>query len=516
MTRTKRPHNQARFANESASPRRHKKRKKGPDPLVLGLGVMLLLLTAGGVVLLLTSSGQPGSAGDVAADDPNDEIANRERDVPTEPTSRYTAEQVDTFGEQVDAKYEPILNEGVDGSFIIEVRAIAKLIDEAKFNRLADDYDKAYDRFTQADQRLDALAQSFAEWREKQALLEQLQEQQARVAAARQQAADAGAERWALASWNEAQAAWDKALEQLKSDEVDETAEVLARAQSLFESAIARAGLGQKADQARQTMFKQMAAGPSEQAMRTNAPADLDRFNELRVQGDRQMSAGEYKEAKQSFAGATGALVRAQQEVELARYARFYALEAGFKAASLMLAVAAGDTVEKDQLGGVVEAYDKLALSNNPAGSLQPGEGLDFAAVSEALVFKAREAIGQVRGEAGQASYLAGFHMQVIAQTLQTPELTRAQQTRIHKSLAVIQEQANAARWNTSQINRALDTVRKANRRAKVGDDPEKVRGLWAELMQPLRDRDSATRLLDPSQSPVDADDPDLFKGLGT
>lgn len=496
--------------HSTAPPARSRRRKRdtGPDPLVLGMGVMLLLVVALGMVLLVTSGGGGATA------DPAGDGTVADADPPALP--RRTREQVATLRDLVVPRFEQVKQQAVPEELAARVRGLGELVGQARSYEAADQLSQAYEQYKRARDLIGPLEEQIAGWSEREEARESVRDLVNRVASLRAEAEQAGAPRWAQAAWDNAEFVWKRVDPLIASGDFPEADKALSEAEAMFQMSIGRATTAKSAAEARDEMLEAMASGFSEATLKQNASALFDEFQSLRAEAEQSFAAGQYDDAERAFGEATGVLNKAAQAVELSRYARYFACEAGYKAAGVMLGVASSSGIEPEALTDLSEAYRKLGLTPNPAGQLQAGEEYDFGKVSDALVHAARETITSAHGEDVQGCYLAGFHMKIIDQTLQTGAYDDDKQKRVHRSLAVIDEQATDAGWDTARLEPVIDRIRKANRSAKTGSTPDDVIDLWQKLRQPFTDRDRAVRILDPAQFPANPQDPELFPGLGT
>ena len=231
----------------------------------------------------------------------------------------------------------------------------------------------------------------------------------------------------------------------------------------------------------------------------------------LRAEADGQLNDQQYAQAEQSYNDALDALNEAKQIVELSRFRKYYAFEAGFQASALMLGAARGDGVDAKAQRALATLFDKLRILPNPAAGITPGDDVGFTVAIQPLVNDARDMITQQHGEAVRACYLIGFHASIIDQTLKTSALTDDQQKRIHQSLGTIEMSAEQAGWNINKLRPIIEQVRIANRNAKLKQSPDPIRDAWKRLLDPMQSRSTAPGLMEPGTSAPDPADPELF-----
>ncbi len=483
---------------------RRRVRRSGPDPIVLGLGVLLLVVVSIGLFVMVTSGKKDDNTGTT---DPTT--------ISTKPVER-TLDQVTRIGSPTRSAYDQLREQEVPEPFAAAVSQAGQLIGDAEADQERERYTEAYEKFAKADALLKPLPAEIAKWLADAELRAQVTAQMEEVKRVQGQATAAQAEQYAKSAFStgtlklsEAQAAIDKgSLSQAKGQ--------LDAALTSFQQALDTAQAAAGALEARATLIAAMEKAASEQTLRQFASASVDRLNTLRQRGTEQFNGLDYTQAKQAFEEALASLRKAEQAVELAKYRKYYAYQAGYQSAGLLLAVAAGDSIDNAALTAVTELYSRLQLTDNPASGLQAGTQADYAQWADKLVNVARNAITGQHGEKVQASYHAGFQTRIIEQSLLTDAFTDDQQKRIHQALRSFQDQAIAAGWDVVKLNPVVDEVREANRKAELGKAPEQTRAAFAVLMKPMQQRESATRLMDPVLSPSAPNDPELFPNRGS
>lgn len=490
---------------------RRRAKRSGPEPAVLALGVLLLCIVAAGVFLALTKGKGLG-----LGDDQADTNSPAGPDAPEAP--KYTPRQVEQLANQVRAQAEAYDADAVPEPFRDRLSEITKLIALAEADNTNAQYTPAYERYEKAKQLLVGLPAEIEAWENQQALKMEAVRLVSDVELLRQEAKAEALEapRFAPAALSAGDAAWSLAQDMLAKEAYEQAPEKLNEAAQAYQRAIDKAKAGQAALLAQAELIKAMSAAPSQQTLSQIAPAQLDRLMKKQDEGVMKFNAGEFAEAERAFIEASAAVASAMQAVELAKYRKVYSYHAGYEAAGVLMAIASGDAVQDDALKSLKQRYDALALPDNPANALKPGNATDYADAAEYLVNAARDAINTKHGGEVQACYNAGFQARIIEQTLATNALTNDQQQRVHQSLKELQDQAAAAGWDLGQFRAVLEVVRSANRGAKIGQPPVQTRSAFEVLMQPLRQRDTAARLMDPVLAPSTPQDPELFPGLGS
>lgn len=488
-------------AGVSTRPRRRRK-KRGADPLVIGMGVVLLCVIALGGLIIVTSGGQQGEdkplgdqAGATVVD--RDSVAVSRVSVPA-----LTA-------------YERLVPEDIPAEFEGRYLSIRQKVQQAEVDRQAERFNAAYELYKEIHALVTPLESDIAKWQADALAKAQATDQLDHVNRLIEQARAAEAERWARITWREAEIVRKGAERLLTSGQFIEAGEELTKAEALYRSAQSKAQAGQAANNARQALNAAIKASGSQQTLHKHANQQTDAMLRLRSEGDVQFNSQQYPAAEQSYSNALDALLDARRIVEVARYKKFYAFDAGFRASGLMLAAARGDGVNASSQKELAEVFDKLGISPNPAAQIEAGDNVDLKVVANPLVNVARDAIIQRHGEMVQACYLIGFHANIIDQSLKTTSLTNDQQKRIHQSLDTIEAEASKAGWDTTRLGAAADQVRKENRKAKLKADPEATRAAWAKLLAPMRSKSSAPGLMEPSQDSGEPSDPELFPGKG-
>lgn len=489
-------------------PRRRRSRSNGPDPLVIGMGVLLLLLVAVGVGVVITSGNRTNTD-----EDTNNPVVGS-NDTPALPDR--TPEQVKTMRDLVTPRFELIRDAGVPEQFTQRFAQVRTLIEQAQAYDESEQISQAYEQYRRARDLIGPLEQDIAGYELAQQNRQAINEMLERVKTLRTEAEEAQAPKWASAAWNNAEFVWKTIQPMIESGAYDEADKALGEAQAMYQMSIGRAETGKSAAEAREEMFAAMKNGVSEQTLKLSAASLYESFMKQRTEAERLLSEGQFEDAESSFAQATETLTRAQRMIEIARFAKFYASDAGFKAAGVLLGVASDAKIEPEKLVELTAAFESLALITNPASKLTAGEEPDYGKVTQALVNDARESITSAHGEDVQASYLIGFHLRIIDQTVATVSFNDNKQKRVHQSLAVIEEQAEAASWDMAKLRPAIESVRNENRKAKTGPAPSALRDAWKRVLKTLTERNTAIRVMDPAKFPGTPQDPELFPGLGS
>jgi len=476
---------------------RRRKREKGADPLVLGMGVVLLCVVALGLLIIVTS-GNKGA----------DEVEEEQVEAPQPKRDSVAVSRISVPALAVYERLEP---EQVPAEFEERYAALRRLVQQAEADKAAKRYDAAYDTYKELGERVTPLENDFAQWQANEQAKAQASELRDRVARLRDQAQAAEAQRWATKQWQESQKAWDEADRLFAASQFVEAGDLFSQAEASYLSAENKALAGQVAGSARKALTQAVQASASEQLLRQFANDQIEAMLRLRAEADGQLNDQQYAQAEQSYNDAMDALNEAKQIVELSRFKKYYAFEAGFQASALMLGAARGDGVDAAAQSALVKLFDKLRILPNPAAGITPGGEVGFTVAIQPLVNDARDKITQQHGEAVQACYLIGFHASIIDQTLKTIALTDDQQKRIHQSLGTIEKTAEQAGWDINKLRPIIEQVRITNRNAKLKQSPEPTRIAWKKLIAPIQSRSTAPALMEPSQSPRDPADPELF-----
>ncbi|MFK7788104.1 MAG: hypothetical protein AB8C95_01255 [Phycisphaeraceae bacterium] len=476
---------------------RRRKRQKGADPLVLGMGVVLLCVVALGFMIILTS----GKKDKTGSED--EQVVQDEPERDSVAVSRISVPALAVF-----ERLEP---EEVPAEFEDRYAAIRRLVQQAEADKAAKRYDAAYDSYKELGELVTPLENEIAQWQLNEQAKAEVTELRDRVGRLKQQAQDADAPRWAAKQWQEAQKTWDEADRLFTSSQFVEASDLLSQAESTYLAAENKALAGQVAGNARKALNEAVQASVSQQMLRQFANEQIETMLSRRTEADSQLNDQQYAQAEQSYNEALDALNEANQIVELARYRKYYAFEAGFQASALMLGAARGDGVDATAQSSLAKLFDKLRILPNPAAGITPGDDVGFTVAIQPLVNDARDKITQQHGEPVQACYLIGFHASIIDQTLKTISLTDDQQKRIHQSLGTIEKAAEQAGWNINKIRPIIEQVRIANRKAKLKQVPEPTRIAWKKLLTPMQSRSSAPALMEPGESSLDPADPELF-----
>jgi len=411
--------------------------------------------------------------------------------------------------------YERLVPEEIPAEFEDRYAKIDRLKKRADEHKASENYDAAYEAYQELGELVTPLENDIAQWRVKPQAKAEAAEVRDRIARLRRQAEEAEAKKWAGKTWQEAQRTAAQADELFAADQFVDAGDLYTQAESSFITAENKALAGQVAGQARQALMDAMKAGGSEQMLRKYASEQIDEMLRLRAEADGLLNDQEYAKAEQSYNSALDMLNQAQQLVELSRYKKYYAFEAGFQASALMLAAARGDGVDATAQSALEQLFEKLRILPNPAAGITPGDDVGFTVAIQPLVNDARDKLIEQHGEDVQASYLIGFHASIIDQTLKTVALTDDQQKRIHQSLGTIESAALQAGWDLNQLRPVIDQVRTANRNADLNEPPADTRIAWKRLVRPMQSKQQAARLMNPGDTLGGPDDPELFPTNG-
>lgn len=488
---------------------RRRTKRSGPDPIVLVLGVLFICVVGIGLLILITSD-RPGGDDPLASDPSGSQVPGS--------SPQRSAKQVQDIGAPVRIALEIQQEEGVPAAFATELTEIETLIKQAERDTNREALNQAHALYEQAQAKLAALPDAIADWQAQQDAKADALQQVQEVAGIRAQAKaqSLNAQQYAPASLADGDMAWDQVDALVESESYIEAEKAISTAEQAYQQAIDAAQAGQAAEQAADELARAKSAGHPEQTLRQHANASIDLLSAKEQEASERFRNRDYADAERAYRDAIAALDQATKAVELARFRKVYAYQAGDHAAAMLLAIAAKDGITPEAHQALTQSFNQLGLARNPATALKPGKDADYAQTADQLVNAARDAIVQAHGEPIRACYHAGFQARIIEQTLTTTQLTDDQKSRIHKTLNTFQDQASAAGWDVTKMRSAIEAVRKANRNARLGEDPQATRAAFALMIKPLEQRDTAARLMDPILSPGSPGDPELFPGLGS
>lgn len=481
---------------------RRRKRNKGADPLVLGMGVVLLCVVALGFMILLTSGGTD--------DDTRTAEEQVEQDKPKRDSVAVSRASIPAL-----TAYERLEPEQVPDEFEDRYATIRRLVQQAEADKKAERFDEAFEAYQEITSLITPLESDIAQWQSNEQAKAQAIELRERVGRLREQAQDAEAPRWAAKQWQNAEAKWKEAEQLFTASQYVELNDRLGEAEPMYLGAENKASAGQAANKARQSLNEAIQASQSQQKLRQFADDQIEAMLRLRAEADGQLNDQQYAQAEQTYASSLDALNEAKEIVELAQYRKYYAFEAGFQASALMLGAARGDGVDSKAQAALETLFEKLNILPNPAAGITPGDEVGFTVAIQPLVNDARDKITQRHGDSVQACYLIGFHASIIDQTLKTISLTDDQQKRIHQSLGTIEKTAEQAGWDMTRLRPIIDQARITNRNAKLKQVPDATRAAWEKVLTPMQSRSSAPALMEPSNSLRDPADPELFPTSG-
>lgn len=487
---------------EAASrPRPRRRKRKGTDPLIVVLGVMLFCLVGVVLFLVLTDGGKLLAGGE-------DNDASQQQG--PEPKSKA---QVAAASVPVMTVYDRVKEAGVPDTFKDRFDKVARLVEEADHLEKTDKYGEAYVSYQEAKALLTPLAEEISAYRDKAEEREAYEQLLNTVSELKDKAWSGWGVNWSPSAFAEANSAWDEADLLAVRGQLDAASDSLEEAQAMYQMVLGHVEAGKAATQALEDLKATMKGSPGEQTLRRYAANLMDDFESNREAGDQAMTDRRYPFAEQCYYDAAAALKEAAQVVELARFRKYYAFDAGYRAAGMLLSIAAGDVVEAGPREQVFEGYKRLLLADNPASALSAGDAADYAEASTLLVHNARDQITQMHGEQVQACYHAGFQARIIEQTLASTAYTLTQKNRVEDSLNVLQEQAAAANWDTPKFNATIERIQRINQETGLGAAPLRAREMWSVVAKTLLQQDTALRLMDPELWPSDTGDVELFPG---
>lgn len=484
-----------------AAPSRRRKRKKGSDPLVMGMVVVLMCVVALGAVIIVTSGKK--DAGDT------------EKEQVEEDTPKRDSVAVSRVSVPALTAYQRLEPDNIPAEFEDRYTKVRRLMEQAEKDKKAERFDESYKAYLEAGELVAPLETEIAQWQVNEEAKKEAGEQRDRVTRLREQAKEAEAEVWAAKEWQDAQKTWAQADQLFVTSNFAQASDLFGQAEEAYLGAENKALAGQAAGKARKALLDAIEANSGDNSLRQFANEQIDAALRLRAEADGQLNDQQYAQAEQSYNSALDALNEAKQIVELAKYRKYYAFEAGFQASAMMLSAARGDGVESEAKKALVTLFDKLRILPNPASGITPGDDVGFTVAIKPLVNDARDAITKQHGQPVQACYLIGFHASIIDQTLKTLSLTDDQQKRIHQSLGTIETEAEKAGWDIRKLRPIIEQVRTTNRNAKLKQAPEATRVAWKKLIGPVQSRSTAPGIMEPRETPGDTPDPELFPTRG-
>lgn len=490
-----------------------RKKRSGPEPLVMVMGVMFLCLVGILIAILILGGEQPGDSDRDLAQ------AQQGRGGEDEPLVERDAEDVERIRTPITQLLEQLSTAGVPTRFESDLDEVRGQFERAREEEQAERFTQAFAAYVVAENRLAELTTEIAEWERAQQLSAQAEEAAneliERVQSLRTEAGANDAAQYAPVALENAQQAYSSAQAFIDEERYDQAVGPLGEAEAMYQMAVGRARAGQAADASRQALFDAMSQSYPEAVLRERAPDDMNQFDRALAQANNLMTQRAFDDAANGYDEAADYLNQAVLAVDFERYRKVYAYEAGYHAAGVLLSVASQSGIAQEELDALTERYALLRLENNPASALAAGDEADYSDTADALVHAAREAILTNLGEEARASYQVGFQMQIISQTLATDALSREQQRRIAQTLDVIEQQATAGAWDVGLMRPAINAIRRANRDAGLDAPPLQTREAWQQLLQPMQDRTRASRIMEPTLWPSTGDDPELFGGLG-
>lgn len=491
---------------------RRRRIRKPSTTLILTLSLIFLSQVA----LLLFIVNRKGGFGTLRYGENQNEPSPPSEDPVQKPEAiERTAAQLATMSVPTLGAYEHLLGQQIAEPFTTRFEQITALIERAKAAEQGQKYTEAYSAYHEARLLIQPLETELAQWNADQELRDELAKVSDEVGALRVRAETALAPRWSPKAWTQGESAWALSKSLATQAKYEQAIQALADAGLAYRSACDEAESAKLATDALNQLTERMKSGYSEELLRKHAAEALDRMKQKRQEAAAALNELRFKDAEHAYLDATTALDEAEQAAEHARYRKLYAYQAGQEASALLLAIASGDGVDAQKRDALINLYDRLGLTKNPATPLPVGDKADFASSAQELVNTARDAIAQRHDRAVQACYHAGFQVSIISQMLKTESLSAEQQKNIHQSLGVMQEQARAAGWDMPAIVRAIESVREKNRNARLNTPPIDTAAAWQRYLETFTDQNTALRLLDPELWPASPEDPELFKGLG-
>ncbi|XAM00586.1 hypothetical protein OT109_04180 [Phycisphaeraceae bacterium D3-23] len=504
----------------SAAPTRRRRAKRGgPDPLLIGLGIVALLgiIAAGFFAMQAASNSHDDKLADMTpgggdGGDPSDVDGPAPAD-PVPPRPQRSEQAVLEARAQAMPLVDQLRQTTIPAALREDYDALLARVEQAASAHEAGDLDTAFRVYREVGEAAGAVEYAVADHVAQMDEREQAVAMRSEAEKARQAAMADDAMRWAPPDWALAEEAYAAGQAALSGGEVEQLVEAqreFRRAVSDYQYARSQASRGFLAVQAGETLEQTIAQTFSTQELETFGGEAYAEMLQLQQRGREYLESFSYFDAQDAFEIAMLRLDQAERGVKRAHGVKFYAFAAGYSATDALIAVAAGDGLRDEKRELLREAFIDLTLSADLVGALPDGDSPDYSACARVLVTQARDAITQELGLEAQLSYHIGFQFRIVQQTLDNPRLSAAQSRRISQSLSRITELAGQAGYSRELASR-IDTFKQTLRGAEDGNALENARTGWRDLIVLLRNYDRAMPIVNPAAGP--APDPELFPG---
>lgn len=305
------------------------------------------------------------------------------------------------------------------------------------------------------------------------------------VAKSRAQAESAGAIELAPKLWASANTMQKAAADQYEAGDYAEAQAEWQRAMSDYEAANSLASAGVTAQQVRQRVDKRITRRFTREQLAAHGSADWKLVTDALADGDAAYKGTEYAEAISFYEQAGDAIEPAERSVQRELGVKFYAVSAGYLAATILLEHASGQYMDSSGRRSLVAAYRNIGL---PAAALAKvpeanADKLPYRTLGSALAIQLRDAIRDARGTEVQRAYNIGFQLRLVQKLLgddADTEVTQSHRTEVGKSILLVQREVKAAAF-TDDLANELDAIRKA----LLGPDDGfvEVRTRWMTLV---------------------------------
>lgn len=305
------------------------------------------------------------------------------------------------------------------------------------------------------------------------------------VAESRGRAEQAGAIELAPKLWASANKTEKAAVEQYQARDYPEAQAEWQRAMSDYEAANSLASAGVTARRVRERVDKRATRRFTREQLEAHGSDDWKDVTAALAEGDAAYKLTEYAEAISFYEQAGDAIEPAERSVQRELGVKFYAVSAGYLAATILLEHASGQYLDADGRRSLVDAYRAIGL---PAAALakvpQPNaDKLAYRLLGNTLALQLRDAIRDARGVEVQRAYNIGFQLRLVQKLLGDDadnEVTQAHRTEVGKSILLVKREVKAAGF-VDDLADELEAIRKA----LLGPDDGfvEVRTRWMTLV---------------------------------